>query len=300
MQPITVADGTRVTMTGHELVFGQTIFSPREATHIRDDMDALRARIAEDGYLLIRGFYDRETVLAARMDILQQLSEQGLLNADAPLEDGVIGQENEGAVMRNKVVLKMPNYLRLVNSDRIMTFFEAFLGGPVLTLDHKWPRAVKRGASTGAHYDIVFMGAGTNQLYTAWTPLGDISLDMGPLVFCPGSNHLEHLRATYGAADAHNDLLDGHLSRDPNDLIDSLGVKWASTPFRAGDIMIFGMYFLHGSLDNVSNRYRISTDTRYQLASQPVDERHMGPHPDQIPKAENRKPMAEMREKWGI
>ena len=295
-----VADGTKVSMSGHELVFGQTIFAPREAAHIQDDMDALRARITEDGYLLIRGFYDRETVLAARMDILQQLSAQGLLDADAPLEDGVIGQENEGAVMRNKVVLKMPNYLRLVNSDRIMTFFETFLGGPVLTLDHKWPRAVKRGASTGAHYDIVFMGAGTNELYTAWTPLGDISFDMGPLVFCPGSNHLEHLRATYGAADAHNDLLDGHLSRDPNDLIESLGVKWASTPFRAGDVMIFGMYFLHGSLDNVSNRFRISTDTRYQLASQPVDERHMGPLPDQIPKAENRKTMAEMREKWGI
>ena len=289
-----------VSMSGHELVFGQTIFTPREANGIQHDMEALRARIREDGYLLIRGFYERETVLAAGMDILQQLSEQGLLDADAPLEDGVIGQENEGAVLRNNVVLKMPNYLRLVNSDRIMTFFEAFLGGPVLTLDHKWPRAVKRGASTGAHYDIVFMGAGTNELYTAWTPLGDISLDMGPLVFCPGSNHLEHVRATYGTADAHNDLLDGHLSRDPNDLIESLGVKWASTPFRAGDIMIFGMYFLHGSLDNVSDRFRISTDTRYQLASEPVDERHMGPHPDQISKAENRKTMAEMREKWGI
>ncbi len=295
-----VADGTKVSMSGHELVFGQTIFTPREANDIRHDTDALRARIAEDGYLLIRGFYDRETVLAARMDILQQLSQQGLLDEDEPLEEGVIGQEGERAVLRNDNVLAMPHYLRLVNSNRIMAFFEQFLGGPVLTLDHKWPRAVTTGMSTGAHYDIVFMGAGTNELYTAWTPLGDISLDMGPLVFCPGSNHLEHLRATYGAADAHNDLLDGHLSRDPNDLIESLGVKWASTPFRAGDVMIFGMYFLHGSLDNVSNRFRISTDTRYQLASQPVDGRHMGPHPDQIPKAENRKTMAEMREKWGI
>ena len=72
------------------------------------------------------------------------------------------------------------------------------------------------------------------------------------------------------------------------------------TPFRAGDVMIFGMFFLHGSLDNVSDRYRISTDTRYQLASEPVDERHMGPHPGNIPKAENRKTMAEMRQKWGI
>ena len=300
MQSLEVADGTRVTMAGHELVFGETISCPRAANDIQEDTEALQARIEEDGYLLIRDFYDRETVLAARIDILEQLSEQGRLAVDAPLEQGVIGLESAGAVLRNDVVVKMRNYLRVVNSARILTFFERFLGGPVLTLDHKWPRAVSRGVSTGAHYDIVFMGAGTNELYTVWTPLDDISLEMGPLAFCPGSNRLDILRSTYGTADAHNDLTDGHLSRDPHDLIDRLGVRWASTPFRAGDVMIFGMYFLHGSLDNVSGRFRISTDNRYQLASEPVDERHMGPHPDQIPKAENRKTMAEMREKWGI
>ncbi len=300
MQSLEVADGTRVTMAGHELVFGETISCPRAANDIQEDTEALQARIEEDGYLLIRDFYDRETVLAARIDILEQLSEQGRLAVDAPLEQGVIGLESAGAVLRNDVVVKMRNYLRVVNSARILTFFERFLGGPVLTLDHKWPRAVSRGVSTGAHYDIVFMGAGTNELYTVWTPLDDISLEMGPLAFCPGSNRLDKLRSTYGTADAHNDLTDGHLSRDPHDLIDRLGVRWASTPFRAGDVMIFGMYFLHGSLDNVSDRFRISTDNRYQLASEPVDERHMGPHPDQIPKAENRKTMAEMRQKWGI
>ena len=300
MQSLEVADGTRVTMAGHELVFGETIFCPRAANDIQEDTEALQARIEEDGYLLIRGFYDIETVLAARIDILEQLSEQGRLAVDTPLEQGVIGQESASAVLRNDVVVKMSNYLRVVNSERILTFFERFLGGPVLTLDHKWPRAVSRGVSTGAHYDIVFMGAGTNELYTVWTPLDDISLEMGPLAFCPGSNRLDILRSTYGTADAHNDLTDGHLSRDPHELIDRLGVRWASTPFRAGDVMIFGMYFLHGSLDNVSDRFRISTDNRYQLASEPVDERHMGPHPDQIPKAENRKTMAEMRQKWGI
>ncbi len=65
-------------------------------------------------------------------------------------------------------------------------------------------------------------------------------------------------------------------------------------------MIIFGMYFLQGSLDNVSDRYRLSTDKRYQLAAEPVDERHMGPNPDLIPKADNRKTMAEMTENWEI
>ncbi len=300
MQPISVADGTRVTMAGHELVFGQTIFPPRESNPILDDAAALRARIEEDGYLLIRDFYDRDAIMAARADILSYLSAEGLLDPDAPPEEGVIGPDNAGAALRNEVVVNMHAYLRVVNSERIMAFFKRFLGGPVLTLDHKWPRAVRRGHSTGAHYDVVFMGAGTKELYTVWTPLDDLSLEMGTLAFCPGSNKLDLLRRTYGTADAHNDVTEGHLSRNPLELIDLFGVKWSSTPFRAGDVIIFGMYFLHGSLDNVSDRYRLSTDNRYQLAAEPVDERHMGPHPDQIPKAENRKTMAEMREKWGI
>ena len=79
-----VADGTKVSMSGHELVFGQNIFTPRDANGILHDEAALHARIEEDGYLLIRGFYDREAVLSARIDILKQLSEQGRLAKDVP------------------------------------------------------------------------------------------------------------------------------------------------------------------------------------------------------------------------
>ena len=136
MQSTTVADGTRVTMAGHELVFGQNIFTPRGANDIADDMTALHARIEEDGYLLIRDFYDRDAIMAARADILSYLSAEGLLDPDAPPEEGVIGPENEGAVLLNEVVVNMHAYLRVVNSERIMAFFEQFLGGPALTLDH--------------------------------------------------------------------------------------------------------------------------------------------------------------------
>ena len=44
---------------------------------------------------------------------------------------------------------------------------------------------------------------------------------------------------------------------------------------------MFGMFTLHCSLDNRSpeNRIRLSTDTRYQLASEPADERWIGDEP---------------------
>jgi hypothetical protein len=39
------------------------------------------------------------------------------------------------------------------------------------------------------------------------------------------------------------------------------------------------MYTMHASMDNHTNRLRLSTDTRYQLAAEPVDERWIGEDP---------------------
>ena len=52
-----------------------------------------------------------------------------------------------------------------------------------------------------------------------------------------------------------------------------------TTDFRMGDVLVFGMATVHASLDNHSNRFRLSSDSRYQLASEPVDERWVGANP---------------------
>ena len=51
--------------------------------------------------------------------------------------------------------------------------------------------------------------------------------------------------------------------------------------FQAGDIALFGMATMHGSLDNCSpiGRVRVSCDVRYQPAADPRDERYYGPNP---------------------
>jgi len=36
---------------------------------------------------------------------------------------------------------------------------------------------------------------------------------------------------------------------------------------------------IHASLDNQTNRFRLSSDSRYQLASEPADERWIGDKP---------------------
>ena len=47
----------------------------------------------------------------------------------------------------------------------------------------------------------------------------------------------------------------------------------------AGDVLTFSMAMVHASLDNQSKRFRLSSDSRYQLASEPADERWIGANP---------------------
>lgn len=53
------------------------------------------------------------------------------------------------------------------------------------------------------------------------------------------------------------------------------GVRWLSTDHRAGDLLIFTEFTMHTSLDNASpvGRIRLTSDTRYKLAGEPVAER---------------------------
>jgi ectoine hydroxylase-related dioxygenase (phytanoyl-CoA dioxygenase family) len=130
------------------------------------------------------------------------------------------------------------------------------------------------------------MGRGTQRLYTAWTPLGDVPFSDGPLAVLEGSHQFEGLLSTYGKLDVdrdkdHNPYVGGWLTKDPGSVHSTYGGRWLTTEFQPGDVLIFGMFTLHCSLDNTNadQRIRLSTDSRYQLAEEPADERWTGEDP---------------------
>ncbi|SFS60713.1 phytanoyl-CoA dioxygenase family protein [Paenibacillus sp. BC26] len=250
----------------------------RESNDILDDEAKLRERLKEDGYLFIRDFHNRTKVQQARLAFLQRINEQGKLMPGTDLEEGVINASNKAAGFQGSEN-QPQELLDVVNSESTMQFFERFLGGECITYDYKWVRAVETGGFTGAHYDIVYMGRGTKNLYTLWTPLDDIPYELGGLAILLGSQHFDRIRETYGQMDVDRDRVDGWFSSDPLELINQYGGCWATAEFRAGDAILFGMYTMHGSLTNQTNRYRFSADTRYQLKSEPVDERWIGAKP---------------------
>ena len=52
--------------------------------------------------------------------------------------------------------------------------------------------------------------------------------------------------------------------------------RWLCTEYQMGDVLLFSIYTMHASTDNNGDAERITTDTRYQLASERFDQRWMG------------------------
>jgi hypothetical protein len=293
-----------LTIGKRELEFpGKYLGTLREATELLGDSEALHDRMREDGYLLLRGFFDREAVLAARRQILEALAAEDQIDTRYPLMDAVVNEGRTGGFRGGTNALTAaPAFQALVNSPTVMGFFDRFLGGPSRTYDYKWLRVVGPGGSTGAHYDIVYMGRGTTNLYTCWIPLGDVPYKLGPLAILVGSHRFERIKETYGKMDVDRDHVAGWFSTDPVELVDRHGGQWQTTEFQTGDVLIFGMFTMHGSIANTSDRFRLSSDTRYQLASEPVDERWIGKKPiaHYAWQKGEMVSMEEMREKWGV
>jgi len=223
----------KVQMGVRELELGsQYLGELRDCNAIMGNLDALRQRMAEDGYLLIRRFHDPERVKAARRVLLENLAANGQIDTRYPLDEGVIAEGARGAFLGGaKAVTHTPEFLAVVESPEVMQFFTDFLGAPAITFNYKWLRAVGKDEFTGAHYDIVYMGRGTTNLYTVWTPLGDVPLEKGPLAILEGSHRLEKLKETYGRVDVDRDRLEGWFSNAPVVMVDMFGGRWLTTEF---------------------------------------------------------------------
>ena len=286
---------------------GKQLGELRASNELLNDMAALRERMDRDGYLLLRGLIDRDKVLQARRTVLEYMAKHQALTPDEPILEGVMPLGGKSVqLMGFKGISHHPHVLAVLESDELFTFFADYFGEPALTFKYKWLRGVGNEKYTGAHYDIVYMGRGSERLHTVWLPFADIPLEQGCLAMCVGSHNspdFERLRQTYGRIDVDRDLLEGWFTKDPLEITEKFGGVWQTTNFYAGDIIFFGMYTMHASTTNTTNRFRLSCDIRFQPASDPVDKRWGGDHPIGYIAGKPGIPLRTMddaRAEWGI
>jgi hypothetical protein len=267
-----------------------------DSSGVVNDVDELRSRMERDGYLFLPGFLECEDVRQVRLKICQVLQSEGLLDPNEPMEKA-IAPEGVELYFRPDIANGPAKSLvdKVIYGPKIMEFFSDFLGGQAAHYDFTWLRTIAPGKGTYPHCDVVYMGRGTHNVFTSWVPYGDVPLNVGGLVVMEGSHRntpsLDDYRkmdvdtaCTNAPGKSQTDAADlpffGALGDDAPGLRSELGCRLLTCPeYKMGDLLIFSIYTVHGSLDNKSREIRMSSDSRYQLASEPIDERWVGESP---------------------
>ena len=221
---------------------------------------------------------------------------------DTPVLEGVMPRGGRSVpMMGGKGIAHHPAVLAVLENEALFSLFESVFREPALTYPFKWLRGVGNEQYTAAHCDFVYMGQGSRNLYTVWIPFGDLPIRHGTLAICQGSHNLPsfaRIRETYGRMDVDRDGIEGWFERDPMEIVERFGGQWLGADYRAGDVIIFGMHTMHASTTNLTDRFRLSCDVRFQPASEPVDARWKRGGSGHYGKTQ--RDMKAARAEWGI
>jgi hypothetical protein len=258
----------------------------RDSTHSLTQPDSLQVRLAEDGYVFVRGVVPVETIAAARREVFSRLAEVDEI--EAPCEQGIFSGRSQrlervaspGEFWQS--VSEGPALRTATHGEAMQQFMSNLAGEPARAYDFIFLRPGVPGRFTFLHYDFPFFSRGTRNVVTSWMAIGDIPTTEGPLFVLENSHRFDDLIA--GA-----ERMDYDSAYSPQVQMTDNAIEFArqrrsrllTENFEPGDVIVFGMTTMHGSFDNVSpiNRTRLSVDVRWQPAAEPIDERYVGPNP---------------------
>jgi hypothetical protein len=244
-----------------------------DATPSLGDAAALRARVAEDGYLFFPALLDPARVGAVRGAVLGVIAEHGWVADGSDPSDAEPGESRrpgEAAWWPGYVgVLGLESWNSLAHDPALTQVMRDVLGDDLLVQPMKilrvtWPH---NEFPTLPHQDFFFV-RGASDVLTAWIPLGDCPARLGGLRVLAGSHAegLREVRAGQGVGHVHADVDDDDPRwTDPHD-------------YRAGDVLVFHSLTVHRAPENQGEHLRISADFRYQSCADPILAAILFPH----------------------
>ncbi len=255
-----------------------------DSTDLLNDPPALRARADELGYLFFRGLLPVDELIDVRRRILQVLDRRGwILPGTDPME-GRADKAAYAAVPQEEIdfcgvgvgaeayreIQHLEAFHQLAHHPRLLSVYQTLFGEPVLPHPRNIARIViptDHDLPTPPHQDFIHI-QGSKDVWTAWFPLGDCPVELGPLTCLVGS-----------AADG---LLTYKQAGGPGGLeayLCDLGHPWAMGDYRAGDVLTFNSHTVHRALPNTEGEHvRLSCDFRYQPASAGINDASLKVH----------------------
>ena len=216
-----------------------------DATAERRDPARLRHRALRDGYLFLPGLLPRAAVMALRRRAITTCRELGLVDGRDRWCGGRFGDGSGTGAYTDARWLQLqqklfcqPEFGALGNHpalrDVVAHVLDAAPASDQGTVCRLAPPSLHQ-APTATHCDYEYI-PGSTRLWTAWLPLGDCPLELGPLAVSPRSDQ-------------------ENVGADP---------RWASASMRAGDVLLVNALTVHRACPNLTpDRVRLSLDFRY-------------------------------------
>ena len=239
----------------------------------RTSRESLLRRIDRDGYLFLPGFLPPAVVEEFRAYYFATLAPAGLRPVDGG--EGEIDKSTLRNLLFSEVVPGAA-YEALCRHPLISDWFGWLLADDVhlhrrKIIRHIRPGEVGVGFATQAHYDLVYLREGSDRVLSMWIPLGDCPVERGGLVYLEGSHHRVREQEREGRLKRPA----ASITADLPGLADEYDARWLRADYRAGDVVVHCSQIVHAALDNVDPDHvvRLSTDIRYQRATEPIDAR---------------------------
>jgi hypothetical protein len=219
------------------------------------DADALRHRLAQDGYLFFRGLLSPADIGAAAASVSSELRRGGWADSRGAASAGprALTVRDALADPAFRAAIACAAFNRIPYLARISDVARTILGPTAFCYPSKVLRAVfperPPGVARGRYVHQDYAVGGVQDMLTAWVPLTDIPVRLGGLAVLPGSHLGPPLRPRVLSATEHG---------------------WATTSYRAGDALVFHSLTSHAALPNRDTALRLSGDFRWQRSDQPV------------------------------
>lgn len=225
----------------------------------------LREELETRGYVLIRNLLPREDILRSLGEVLEIIAGEGwLLQNDSPwdrLADAQMacGESDPRFEHVYRQIFGLESFHALAHHPKLRVVMKAIVGPRLLVHPKPIGRLIFPNCERfviQSHQDHWAIG-GDSSSYTAWMPLHDCPIELGPLQVLESSHHfgLQNADPTTG-------MIAGDRAR---------GGEWVSGSIHAGDVLIFHSLTVHSASPNISRHLRISVDCRFQDHARPIN-----------------------------
>src|SRR3984893_841462 len=233
----------------------------RDSKALFGDWQALRGRIATDGYVFMRGLLELGVVRAGGRAGPRCLQRAGWTQlgpdpvmAGPQLPVRAVKMRDAFCDAGYRQILADAGFNMLPFVSPLADLMGQILGPAGFCYPMKLPRIVYPSSvvphqpGNVVHKDY----RSVQDMFTCWVPLGDVPQTLGGPPTQPGSQ---------GTSGVHHRPLD------------RLEPGWLTTDYEPGDVLVFHCLTTHAALANRADRMRFSAEYRWQLGDQPAPRR---------------------------